>query len=91
MYHVHQFGVLSDGLVHILQVVPVYVVVPLHADSVDGDASLLHFLYHIIYIVALVRDDGVVVVVEKQGFGVGLAGKLEGLGNELFSAEFVQA
>ena len=91
VYHVHQFGVLSDGLVHLLQIVPMYVIVPLHADSVDGNASFLHLLYHIIYIVALVGDDGVVVVVEKQGFGVGLAGKLEGLGNELVTAEFVQS
>ena len=83
----HQLLEADDGLLQLLLVGEVDVVVALHADAVDGHAGVLHLLHHIIYTLTLAVVHAAVVVVEQQGVGVGLTGKLESLGNELIAAE----
>ena len=83
----HQLRILRDGSVDILLRGTVDVIMSLHTDAVDGYTLLLHLLHHIIYTVALARVTLVVVVIEQQRIGVGLMGKLEGLGDELVAAE----
>ena len=63
----------------------------LHTDTVDGHALVLHLLHHIIDTVALVGVYRAVVVIEQQGIGVGLAGKLESFLNELVAAELIHS
>ena len=57
----------------------------LHTDTVDRNSGVLHLLDHIIDPLALSRVSLVVVVVEKKGIRVSLAGIFESLGNELVS------
>ena len=77
----------DDGLLQLILIGEVDVVVALHADTVDGYASVLHLLHHIIDTLALAVVNAAVVVVEQQGVGVGLTCKLESLGNELIATE----
>ncbi len=83
----HQLRILGDGSINVLFRRSVDVVVALHTDAMDGYASLLHLLHHIVDAVALAGVALVIVVVEQQRIGVGLVGILESLGNELIAAE----
>ena len=85
----HQFLIFRDGSVDVLLRGTIDIVMTLHTDTVDGYTSILHLLHHIIYTVALARVALVVVVVEQQGVGSGLTGKLESLGNKLVTTELV--
>ena len=60
----------------------------LHADAGDGHACLLHFLDHVVNAVALGGLEGVVVVIDEDGVGVGFVCELEGFGDEFVAAEF---
>ena len=86
----HDGLVFADGSVNIGLCRSVDVVVALHADTVDGHAVFLHAFHHLIDALALHRVALVVVVVEQQGVGVGLAGILESLGDELVAGNLVE-
>ena len=86
----HDALVLGDGSVDLGLSRSVDVVVSLHADTVDGHAVLLHALHHLIDALALHRVALIVVVVEQEGVGVGLAGILECLGDELVAGNLVE-
>ena len=66
------------------------VVVSLHADAVDGDAACLHPFHHLADAFALHGVGFVVVVVEKEGVGVGFVGVDEGFFDEFLACDLVE-
>src|SRR5574344_492840 len=81
-------SILGDGSVDVFLGRAVDVVVALHADTIDGDTCVLHLFHHVVDAVALAGVGSVVIVVEEQGLGIGLVGKLKGLGDKFVAAEF---
>ena len=87
VYVLHYLLEAHDGLLQLSLVGEVDVVMPLHADTVDGHARILHLLHHIIDTLALTLVYTAVVVVDKDTCGISLTGKLEGLCDELITTE----
>ena len=83
-------GIEFDGCCDVLHRRAIHVVVSLHTDAVDGHTCLLHLLHHVVDALALAGVAFIVVVVEEQGVGVGFTGKLESLGNEFVTAQFIK-
>ena len=87
VYLAYYLRILLYGCLEVFHRRTIDVVVALHANTVDRRSHLLHLLHHIIYTVALSRLCSVVIIVEELDIGVGLAGKLEHLDDELLAAE----
>ena len=80
-------GILLNGSLNLLHARAIDIVVPLHTDSVNWHAGILHLLHHVVNAVALSRMRCAIVIIEKQRVRVGLASELEGLSNELIAAK----
>lgn len=78
-----------ERLIDVLLAGAINIIVPLHADTMDGHTGILHLLHHIIDALALHGVALIIVVVEEQRFWVGSMCILKGLGNELVAAKLV--
>ena len=83
-------GVEREGIFELFRTGTKDVVMPLHSDSIDGHATRTHTEHHLVDVAALAGVALVVVVIEKDGLGVGLASELEGFGNELIATELIE-
>ena len=84
---INEFGVLYDSCLDVLVARSVYVIVALHAYTVDRNTCILHLLHHVVDTVALCRICRIVVVVEKESVWVSLMCELKCLCDELVAAE----
>ena len=87
LYVLHDSRIFGDRSINIFHARAVYVVMSLHADTIDRNAGILHLLHHIIYTVALGWVGSIIVVIDKESLWVCFTSILEGLGDELVAAE----
>jgi hypothetical protein len=70
---------------------PINIIVPLHADTINRNTRLLHLFDHLVDSISLGRVGRVIVVIKQQRMRVGLASKLESLGDKLLATQLVVA
>ena len=85
----HYLFVEFDGSIHSFLSRTIYIIMSLHADTMDRHTGIFHLLHHGSNTFALHRVALVIVVIEQQSVGVCLMGIFESLGDELVTTELI--
>ena len=86
----HYCRVFRQGGIYIFHTWAVDVVMPLHTDTVDGYTFFFHGLHHVVDAVALLGIGGIVIIIEKEYVGVGLASVDKGFLDEFIACYLIE-